>query len=98
MKHNYSFLKIALPIIFTMILPKAFAASGVIHFTGAFVESPCDVTPNAQHIAVSCFRNGKSQAIQVNNQSQSNILPQNIGSVKTITLQPGVKSMVINYN
>lgn len=98
MKHIHSFLKIAFPVIFIMVLPKTFASSGIIHFRGAIVESPCEVVPDAQHIAVSCFREGKNQVIQVNNQSQSNILPQNIGSVKTITLEPGVKSMVINYN
>lgn len=98
MKRITSFFKIALPVLFILVLPKTFAAGGVIHFTGAIVESPCEAAPEAQHIAVSCFRNGKNQSIQVNNQSQSNILPQNIGDVKTTMLQPGLKFMVINYN
>ncbi|MFP1742937.1 type 1 fimbrial protein [Lonsdalea quercina] len=98
MKRIHSFFKIALPVLFILVLPKTFAAGGVIHFTGAIVESPCEVAPDAQHLAVSCFRAGKNQVIQVNNQSQSNILPQDIGYVKTTTIQPGVKFMVINYN
>ncbi|SNY60247.1 hypothetical protein [Enterobacter sp. CC120223-11] len=35
------------------------AQGGVIHFVGAIVEDPCNIGTRAQHISMSCYRNGE---------------------------------------
>lgn len=64
---NLSFSRVS-PLFFLIISAHAFASpqrpshlpgtSGVIHFTGQIVESPCETAANIQHeqIAMSCYR------------------------------------------
>ncbi|MGX5098531.1 type 1 fimbrial protein [Enterobacter cloacae] len=41
------------------------AEGGVIHFRGAIVADPCDVTPQQQHFAMSCPENNHMQTRRV---------------------------------
>lgn len=41
---------------------------GVIHFVGAIVEDPCNISPGSQQVALHCYRNGQMQTSTVSYQ------------------------------
>ncbi|PKH24355.1 fimbrial protein [Enterobacterales bacterium CwR94] len=59
------------------------ASSGIIHFTGAIVESPCSLQQRGNQMVSSCYRNGQTVTTAQAISSTKNLtLPLNIGTTE----------------
>ncbi|ECG8591625.1 type 1 fimbrial protein [Salmonella enterica subsp. salamae] len=56
---------------------------GVIHFRGAIVESPCDISFHAENMHLVCFREGKKKMHQIDLR-QATAFAQDIESMATV--------------
>ena len=61
------------------------SSGGVIHFRGAIVEAPCDVSTRQQQIELSCIRNGSTRNTLYNHQ-QVTTAPQNVQQIATVKM------------
>lgn len=61
------------------------SSGGVIHFRGAIVEAPCDVSTRPQQIELSCIRNGSTRNTLYNHQ-QVTTAPQNVQQIATVKM------------
>jgi type 1 fimbria pilin len=61
------------------------APGGVIHFRGAIVEAPCDVSTRQQQIELSCMRNGSIRNSLYNHQ-QVTTTPQYVQQIATVKM------------
>lgn len=62
---------------------------GVIHIIGQIVETPCDVQPQSQQIAMRCYRNGTwMQSTVAASRTTQGALPGNMGTVATRYTNP----------
>ncbi|AMH15073.1 type 1 fimbrial protein [Citrobacter sp. SX206] len=59
---------------------------GIIHFRGAIVESPCDVSSQQQQIEVSCIRDGKLRSSRYNTQ-QITMAPESLQQIASMRMQ-----------
>ena len=59
---------------------------GIIHFRGAIVESPCDVSSQQQQIEVSCIRDGKLRSSRYNTQ-QIAMAPESLQQIASMRMQ-----------
>ena len=61
-------------------------SGGIIHFRGAIVESPCDVSSQQQQIEVSCIRDGKLRSSRYNTQ-QITMAPESLQQIASMRMQ-----------
>ena len=59
---------------------------GIIHFRGAIVDSPCDVSSQQQQIEVSCIRDGKLRSSRYNTQ-QITMAPESLQQIASMRMQ-----------
>lgn len=86
-------------------LTSTFAATvvpgGVIHFRGAIVEDPCDITPRQQHFSLTCTGEGGRTTREISYQAAlkgENAFP-NVATVSMTYLNPekSLAVMKIDY-
>ncbi|EML2065362.1 type 1 fimbrial protein [Enterobacter asburiae] len=69
MNHSFARLVTGLGLIAAVFSLPVYSATvvngGIIHFRGAIVADPCEVTPQKQHFAMSCPNNNRMQTRMV---------------------------------
>jgi type 1 fimbria pilin len=77
------------------------AQGGVIHFVGAIVEDPCNVTTRAQQISMSCYRDGKMRTSNVSYQQAMTGKPVNNDaatvSMRYLNVQKTLGIVTVDY-
>ncbi|WP_032939895.1 type 1 fimbrial protein [Citrobacter youngae] len=72
--------------LFTLpVMAQQITPGGVIHFRGAIVEAPCDVSARQQQIELSCMRNGSTHNSLYNHQ-QVTTAPQDVQQIAIVKM------------